>query len=568
MGRSTETDSADTSNALIALTSPFAPSGEGLKDLRWGYEVRPGAQSVKCIKLFLDRNQRIPKFVKQLDNAVYLRKYGREVVDATADFLHKVYLHTFDTLRKRYGEAFMRSTSVHFVLTVPAMWSDAAKDATKEAASRAGIDEEDITMISEPEAAAVYTLKAIQPNHFKVGDNIVVCDAGGGTVDLISYRIAQVNPLAVEESQVGKGGLCGSAFLNHGFEEHVKFRVGAAELQRLQKQNPAAWETSLKHFEDYVKRNLNDRPEDFNIPLYGVADSETAGVAMGYFKLSHDQAKAIFEPVVQQILDLIKDQVSAVHASSGLVSAILLVGGFGQSNYLHARIKSHFNGLNFPPEYSEISTPETIANSINGLRNTTNRPNRIIEVMQPINAWTAVARGAVMRGLQGSIALARMTRYHYGIRTTAIFDPTEHLLVDRFWDPITETFRVGNRMVWYLARGVAVSDEEAISHQFSRSFTVEAIDGGGPLPCKVSVLASPRMIAPALFHDNFLKVCTVTCDLREAPARLFLQRRAPSGKAYYYLNFTLEMTVSSASLSFSLIINGETFAVTSTSYDH
>jgi len=76
------------------------------------------------------------------------------------------------------------------------------------------------------------------------------------------------------------------------------------------------------------------------------------------------------------------------------------------------------------------------------------------------------------------------------------------------------------------------------------------------------------MFAPALFHEEFLKVCTVTCDLREAPARLFLQRRAPSGKVYFYLDFTLEMTVSSASLSFSLIINGETIAVTSTSYDH
>lgn len=38
-------------------------------------------------------------------------------------------------------------------------------------------------MISEPEAAAVYTLKAIQPNHLNIGDNFIVCDAGGGTVE-------------------------------------------------------------------------------------------------------------------------------------------------------------------------------------------------------------------------------------------------------------------------------------------------------------------------------------------------------------------------------------------------
>lgn len=39
-----------------------------------------------------------------------------------------------------------------------------------------------IRLISEPEAAAVYTLKAIQTNALNVGDNFVVCDAGGGTV--------------------------------------------------------------------------------------------------------------------------------------------------------------------------------------------------------------------------------------------------------------------------------------------------------------------------------------------------------------------------------------------------
>jgi len=73
---------------------------------------------------------------------------------------------------------------------VPAVWSDAAKDATLTAAKLAGMGPE-LMMISEPEAAAVYTLQAIQPNYLKVGDNFVVVDAGGGTVDLISYVSAR-----------------------------------------------------------------------------------------------------------------------------------------------------------------------------------------------------------------------------------------------------------------------------------------------------------------------------------------------------------------------------------------
>lgn len=73
----------------------------------------------------------------------------------------------------------MSLTKVQFVLTVPAVWSDSAKDATLKAAEKAGMGKRhELQLISEPEAAAVYTLKAIQPNHLKVGDNFIVCDAG------------------------------------------------------------------------------------------------------------------------------------------------------------------------------------------------------------------------------------------------------------------------------------------------------------------------------------------------------------------------------------------------------
>lgn len=73
----------------------------------------------------------------------------------------------------------MGMTKTQFVLTVPAVWSDAAKDATLKAAEKAGMGARgELKLISEPEAAAVYTLKAIQPNHLKIGDNFIVCDAG------------------------------------------------------------------------------------------------------------------------------------------------------------------------------------------------------------------------------------------------------------------------------------------------------------------------------------------------------------------------------------------------------
>jgi molecular chaperone DnaK (HSP70) len=159
---------------------------------------------LRCLKLFLDSNQRIPSFVSRSEMQNQLRQSGKDVQTALSDYLTEVIKHARQTLSDRYGQYFLSTTRLEFVLTVPAIWSDTAQRATKAVAERAGIREE-IRMISEPEAAAVYTLQAIQPNHLKEGDNFIVCDAGGGTVDLISYEILRVNPLKVTESVGGTG---------------------------------------------------------------------------------------------------------------------------------------------------------------------------------------------------------------------------------------------------------------------------------------------------------------------------------------------------------------------------
>ena len=84
-----------------------------------------------------------------------------------------------------------------------------------------------LQIISEPEAAATYALDALDPHHLKVDDTFVVCDAGGGTVDLISYTVSELRPmLKVEEAAPGTGGLCGSTYLNRIFEQFLIAKFG------------------------------------------------------------------------------------------------------------------------------------------------------------------------------------------------------------------------------------------------------------------------------------------------------------------------------------------------------
>lgn len=434
--------SSDKVPTEISYTQPLGSTSNSV--IRWGFQFRPEERRLRCIKLFLDRNQNIPSYVSRQETAAQLGAAGKTVVDAVSDYLTQIHKHTMQTLTRRYGERFIKDTKVEFVLTCPAVWSDAAKNATLVAAERAGMgSKEQLQMISEPEAAAVYTIKAMQSHHLTIGDNIVVCDAGGGTVDLIAYEIISLKPLRVEESAVGTGGLCGSALLNYRFEEHVKTQLGEAKFEEMRVMKVKTWQTGLKYFEEFVKRNFNDEEyTEVSIPFPGMADDEATGLSEGFLHMSATQIKDIFDPVISEICDLVQGQIDGIRQKGRVVTGVVLVGGFGQSNYLYTRLKSHFN-TSAPPPYTPHPThPRDDSLTVNGS----------VEVIQPAYAWTAVVRGAVLRGLEGSMVISRRSRFHYGTSYATVFDDEKHAVSDRYWSPLWQRWMVSDRMQWHIAK--------------------------------------------------------------------------------------------------------------------
>jgi molecular chaperone DnaK (HSP70) len=96
-------------------------------------------------------------------------------VTVVADFLSHVRDTTVESIARTYGPDWIRNAEIEWVLTVPAIWTDAAKDLMVQAATKArfGRHRHDFNLVSEPEAAAAYTLKAIQPNDLNVGSFLV-----------------------------------------------------------------------------------------------------------------------------------------------------------------------------------------------------------------------------------------------------------------------------------------------------------------------------------------------------------------------------------------------------------
>jgi molecular chaperone DnaK (HSP70) len=99
---------------------------------------------------------------------------GRNVDKLVTDYLSALGDHLMYTLREKLGEGVVKNTTLEFVVTVPAIWSDLAKDKTKQACQRAvgsfSSTTPAIHLISEPEAAAIYALHGLDPHGLKVND--------------------------------------------------------------------------------------------------------------------------------------------------------------------------------------------------------------------------------------------------------------------------------------------------------------------------------------------------------------------------------------------------------------
>lgn len=66
-----------------------------------------------------------------------------------------------------------------------------------------------------------------------MGDGFIICDMGGGTVDLITYRVSSIDPTKIEEATVGNGAQCGGSFVDRAFFRWLELRLGTADFMKI-----------------------------------------------------------------------------------------------------------------------------------------------------------------------------------------------------------------------------------------------------------------------------------------------------------------------------------------------
>jgi hypothetical protein len=212
-----------------------------MKGRKWGFQADSKVTSCAWTKLLLDNSSENQEFDDPLlrqatGSGIFHMPAHRDPQGVCEEFLREIYLHTTEHLKIKIGREIFDITPMDCWLTLPATWSDRAKAATKSAAEKAGFGSrafDRLYTITEPEAAALATLKQYEAGkglypikvsyslpifllsvciHLafslmrrQAGDNILVCDCGGGTVDITTYAVFTTDPLQFEELCEGIG---------------------------------------------------------------------------------------------------------------------------------------------------------------------------------------------------------------------------------------------------------------------------------------------------------------------------------------------------------------------------
>ncbi|EHY53392.1 hypothetical protein HRR83_003599 [Exophiala dermatitidis] len=471
----------------------------------WGYEVNRNHRQYVWTKLLLDSDIDLAKhddpLLKQMYGAGFLElPPNKSAKDVVHDFLRELYLFTVATLEKELSPTVFNAMPMDCWITMPAIWSDRAQAATRAAALGAGFGsrkDDQVHMITEPEAAALYALKpylgsnAIDP--LRSGEHILVCDCGGGTVDLVTYEVLATEPLAHKEKCRGAGAKCGSTSVDRRFTEWMTLKFGAAFTSLdLKKRGPGslfmqAFESAKRHFghrdSSHIWYEIEPLDMELEAPSVNYDEDEQC------VKIPRLVMKAFFDPAVDALTGLIKDQASQLENSCGAkIDRFILVGGFGDSPYLNSRLK----------EWCD--------------------EKRIRRFTCPSDCQAAIVMGAALRGLEGIRPTSIIAKRHYGWSMSMRFREGIDDEANAYLSIFDDEKRCRGRMHWAVEKGEAMDTSFKVEKRVKHS-TFDPDNGVSTLK-----LYSCPLDVPPERNDHFSirhegTIVTVLEDLQPAAAR-------------------------------------------------
>ena len=229
---------------------------------------------------------------------------------------------------KETAEAYLGQTVTQAVITVPAYFNDAQRQATKDAGKIAGL--EVLRIINEPTAAALaYGLDK------KGSGTIAVYDLGGGTFDV---SILEIGDGVFEVKSTNGDTFLGGEDFDMRLVEYLADEFKKEQGIDLKKDKLAL--QRLKEAAEKAKIELSSATQtEINLP-YITADA--SGPKHLTMKLTRAKFEALVDDLIQKTIEPCKKALKDAGLSAGEINEVVLVGGMTRMPKVQEIVKQFF----------------------------------------------------------------------------------------------------------------------------------------------------------------------------------------------------------------------------------
>ncbi|MBU6426322.1 MAG: molecular chaperone DnaK [Rhodospirillales bacterium] len=324
-------------NAEGARTTPsmvaFADSGERLVGQSAKRQaVTNPTNTLFAVKRLIGRRYEDPTVAKDkglVPYAIVKGDNGDAWVEAKGEKYSPSQVSSYIlTKMKETAEAYLGETVTQAVITVPAYFNDAQRQATKDAGKIAGLDV--LRIINEPTAAALaYGMDK------KNAGTIAVYDLGGGTFDVSVLELG--DGVFEVKSTNGDTFLGGEDFdarvidyLADEFkkDQGIDLRKDKLALQR------------LKEAAEKAKIELSSSKEtEINLPFI---TADASGPKHLVLKLSRAKLESLVDDLIERTLAPCRAALKDAGVTAGEISEVILVGGMTRMPKVIEAVKSFF----------------------------------------------------------------------------------------------------------------------------------------------------------------------------------------------------------------------------------
>ncbi len=235
---------------------------------------------------------------------------------------------------KKTAEDYLGETVTEAVITVPAYFNDAQRQATKDAGRIAGLDVKRI--INEPTAAAL----AFGLDKAGKGDRkIAVYDLGGGTFDVSIIEIADVDG----EKQFEVLSTNGDTFLGgEDFDQRIIDYI-IAEFKKEQGVDLTKDVLALQRLKEAAEKAKielsNSAQTDVNLP-YITADA--TGPKHLNIKLTRAKLESLVDELIERTIAPCRTAIKDAGVSVSDIDDVILVGGMSRMPKVQEKVKEFF----------------------------------------------------------------------------------------------------------------------------------------------------------------------------------------------------------------------------------